>query len=130
MKHKVSFCTLLIIALFYAGCEKIETGKSFDTIVSDKSRVDSYLSFSIDSVNDYRCPVDVVCIWAGDVDIHIRFYKTFSHIDTLMNLYNPEKNPISIGGYSFKVNEVNPVPLSNKIIPQKDFKINMTITKD
>jgi hypothetical protein len=47
-----------------------------------------------------------------------------------MNLYNPDKNPISVDGYSFKVNEVNPVPVSNMIIPQKDFKINITITKD
>jgi hypothetical protein len=130
MKHKVGFLALVMSALFYIGCEKIETGKSFDSIVSDKSRVDSNLSFSIDSVNDYRCPIDVVCIWAGDVDIHIRFYKTFGHIDTLMNLYNPERNPISIGGYSFRVNEVNPAPVSNKVIPQEDFKIKMTITKD
>ena len=130
MKHYIYICTLLLTTLFFTGCEKVETGRSFDSIVNDKLRVDTNLAFSIDSVNDYRCPSDVICVWAGDVDIHIRFYKAFGHIDTLMNLNNPNKNPISFGGYSFKVNEVNPIPLSNKIIPQKDFKINMTITKE
>jgi len=130
MKHNIYIYTLLLITLFFTGCEKVETGRSFDGIVNDKLRVDTNLAFSIDSVNDYRCPADVICVWAGDVDIHIRFYKAFGHIDTLMNLYNPNRNPLSFGGYSFKVNEVNPFPLSNKIIPQKDYKINMTITKE
>jgi len=130
MKHYIYICTLLLITLFFTGCEKVETGRSFDSIVNDKLRVDTNLAFSIDSVRDYRCPSDVICIWAGDVDIHIRFYKPFGHIDTLMNLYNPDRNPISFGGYSFKVNEVNPLPVSNQIIPQKDYKINMTITKE
>ena len=130
MKHFNYIYTLLLITLFFTGCEKVETGRSFDSIVNDKLRVDANLAFSIDSVKDYRCPSDVICIWAGDVDIHIKFYRAFGHIDTIMNLYNPDKNPISVDGYSFKVNEVNPVPVSNKIIPQKDFKINMTITKD
>ena len=130
MKHHIYIFTLLLTTLFFTGCEKVETGRSFDSIVNDKLRLDTNLAFSIDSVNDYRCPTDVICVWAGDVDIHIRFYKAFGHIDTLMNLYNPNRNPLSFGGYSFKVNEVNPVPLSNKIIPQKDYKINLTITKE
>ena len=130
MKRYIYIYTLLLITLFFTGCEKVETGRSFDSIVNDKLRVDTNLAFSIDSVNDYRCPADVICVWAGDVDIHIRFYKAFGHIDTLMNLYNPNRNPLSFGGYSFKVNEVNPFPVSNKIIPQKDYKINMTITKE
>ena len=130
MKYDIYISALLLSTLIFTGCEKAETGRSFDSIVNYKLRVDTNLAFSIDSVKDYRCPSDVICIWAGDVDIHIRFYKTLSHIDTIMNLYNPEKNHIRVGGYTFKVNEVNPIPLSNKIIPQKDFRVNMTITKD
>ena len=130
MKNIIYMSALVLSALFFVGCEKAEIGRSFDSIVNDKLRVDANLAFSIDSVKDYRCPSDVICIWAGDVDIHIKFYRAFGHIDTIMNLYNPDRNPISVDGYSFKVNEVNPVPVSNMIIPQKDFKINMTITKD
>lgn len=128
--YRTSFYLLASALLFFAGCEKAETGRPFDNMVNDRIKVDSGLSFSIDSVNDYRCPVDVICIWAGDVDIHIKFNKIFSSVDTVMNLYNPDRNPITIDGYTFKVNEVNPPHLSDKITPQKDFKINMTITKN
>ena len=132
MKYNTFSYTLLLstLLLLFTGCEKVETGTPFNNIVNDRIRVDSNLSFSIENVNDYRCPVDVVCIWAGDVDIRIKFYKTFSSVDTIMNLFNPERNPISISGYTFKVNEVNPVPVSGKETPQEDFIINMTITKD
>ena len=130
MKLRIYFYTVLILPMILAGCEKIEIGESFDTTVGVKFRVDSNLSFLIDSIRDYRCPKDLICIWGGDVDIHIRFNKTFNHVDTVIYLNNPDRNPIKIGGYSFKVNEVNPVPESNKITPQKDFKINITVLKD
>jgi hypothetical protein len=130
MKLRLLFVAVFLSALFFVGCEKVETDSSFDSVVNDKLRIDASLAFSIDSIRDYRCPSDVVCIWAGDVDIFIRFYKPFGHIDTLMNLYNTSRNPISIGGYSFMVNEVLPHPLSTRETPQKDYKINMTITKE
>jgi len=130
MKLRIYFYTVLILPMILAGCEKIEIGESFDTTVGVKFRVDSNLSFLIDSIRDYRCPKDLICIWGGDVDIHIRFNKTFNHVDTVIYLNNPDRNPIKIGGYSFKVNEVNPVRESNKITPQKDFKINITVLKD
>ncbi len=130
MKLSLLYLTLLLSGLLFIGCEKVETGTSFDSIIDEKLRVDPTLAFSIDSIRDYRCPSDVVCIWAGDVDIFIRFYKPFGHIDTLMNLYNSARNPISMSGYSFKINEVLPHPVSNRETPQKDYKINMTITKE
>jgi hypothetical protein len=130
MKLRTLYLPVLLGALLFVGCEKVETGRSFYSIVDDKLRVDATLAFSIDSIRDYRCPSDLVCIWAGDVDIFIRFYKPFGHIDTVMNLYNTSRNPISIGGYSFRVNEVLPHPVSYMETPQKDYKINMTITKE
>ncbi|NMC39059.1 MAG: hypothetical protein GYA41_12115 [Bacteroidales bacterium] len=130
MKLRLFFFIIFSGGLLFAGCEKVETGRSFDGFVDDKLRVDATLAFSIDSIRDYRCPSDVVCVWAGDVDIFIRFYKPFGHTDTLMNLYNTSRNPISISGYSFRVNEVLPHPLSTRETPQEDYKINMTITKE
>lgn len=130
MKLRIWYYVFIFSLLLFAGCKKIETGNSFDSVVDDKSRVDLNLYFTIDSIRDYRCPSDVICFWAGDVDIYMTFYSAFNQIDTLMNLYNPSRNPISVGGYSFKINEVNPVPVSYKTTPQKDYKINMIITKE
>lgn len=130
MKLKTYFYSIMMSALFLSGCEKVDLGRSFDSVVNDKIWVNSSLAFSIDSIRDYRCPSDVMCIWAGDVDIYIKFFKTFSQVDTMMNLTNSDRNPISVGGYTFTVNDVNPVPVSYEVIPQKDYKINMTITRN
>jgi hypothetical protein len=48
----------------------------------------------------------------------------------MMNLNNAARNPVSIGGYSFRINEVLPYPVSNRTTDQKDFKISMTITRE
>ncbi|HNR43399.1 MAG TPA: hypothetical protein PKL65_14305 [Bacteroidales bacterium] len=130
MKFRIFFSGVFLIFLFSGGCEKTESGRSVDSIVNHRFGVDANLAFAIDSIRDYRCPSDVVCVWAGDVDVFMKFYLASASIDTMMNLNNAARNPVSIGGYSFRINEVLPYPVSNRTTDQKDFKISMTITRE
>ena len=130
MRTKKFFYIILLMPLILGSCEKVEIGESFVGKVGDKFRVNANLSFQIDSVNDYRCPKDLICIWGGGVDLHIKFHKTFSTIDTLISTSDSRKNPISIAGYTFKVLSVNPLPETNIFTPQKDFSIEMIILKN
>jgi hypothetical protein len=130
MRAKKFFCIVLLIPFFLVSCEKVELGESFGGKVGDKFRVNATLSFQIDSVHDYRCPKDLICIWGGGVDVYIKFHKTFSSIDTMISTSDSRKNPIEIAGYTFKVISVNPLPETNVFTPQKDFKIEMLILKN
>lgn len=130
MKFRIFFLSVFLIFLFSGGCEKTESGRPYDSVVNHRLRVDPNLAFAIDSIRDYRCPSDVVCVWAGDVDVFMKFYMHSVSIDTMMNLNNAARNPVSIGGYSFRINEVLPYPVSTRTTAQKDFRINMTITKE
>jgi hypothetical protein len=98
--------------------------------IGKKLRVDFDLSFSIDSVNDYRCPLLYECFWAGDVKIPMTFYKPFNQIDTAIYLNNRSQNPIQIGGYNFKVLSVNPQSQQGEIISQRDYTIELMIQKN
>lgn len=130
MRTKMLLNIVLLIPLILAGCEKVGIGESFEGKVGDKFRVNANLSFQIDSVHDYRCPKDLMCIWGGGVDLYIKFHKTFSTIDTLISTSDSRKNPITIAGHTFKVLSVNPYPESNIFTPQKDFIIEMIILKN
>lgn len=130
MRTKKFFYIVLLIPLILVSCEKVEIGESFEGKVGDKFRVNANLSFQIDSVNDYRCPKDLICIWGGGVDLYVKFHKTFSTIDTLISTSDSRKNPITIAGYTFKVLSVNPLPETNIFTPQKDFRIEMIILKN
>jgi hypothetical protein len=130
MKYKIPQYVILMVLLTILGCEKIDLNESFVCKVGDKIRVRSNLSFTIKSVYDWRCPIDVMCVSSGDVDISLRFHQGFQRVDTVLCLLSKGKNPIDIGGYSFKLLKVEPPAEINKTIPQDDFRIEMIILKD
>jgi hypothetical protein len=113
--------------LIIAGCGKIDTGEQIVFGVDEKTRVDLSLSFSIDSVSDYRCPSDVICIWGGDVDVFLNFTRPFSKLDAMLRLNDPDHNLVKINGYTFKLLGVDPYPVSTTVTLQKDFRIRMII---
>jgi hypothetical protein len=119
-----------LLLLILSSCEKINIGESFIRKVGDKVRIESNFSFSISSVNDYRCPRDLICVWSGDVDISLRFHQGLSNTDKVLSLYTNGKNPIEVNGYTIKLLSVDPLPISDKTTPQEDFRITMMVVKN
>lgn len=118
------FTTLIMLA----GCEKIQLGEPYDCRVGTKYLLDNNVVFSIDSIRDYRCPKDVICIWGGDVDLYFNININLTKIDTLIRLYR--NNPIETGDYTWKVLEVDPLLKADQTIDQKDYKIKLLVQKN
>jgi hypothetical protein len=118
------FTTLIILS----GCEKIQLGEPYDCKIGTKYLIDNNLVFSIDSIRDYRCPKDVICIWGGDVDLYFNININLTKIDTLIRLYR--NNPIETGDYTWKVLEVDPLLKADQTIDQKDYKIKLLVQKN
>ena len=121
---------LLLITSGIVSCEKIETGKPFNLRAEEKRYIDLSLSFTLDSIRDYRCPKGLLCFWAGDVDLFFTIYTPGKKIDVFANLYNSERNPFTAGGYTWKILEVNPFPEFNIPVDPKDIRVKMIITRD
>jgi hypothetical protein len=117
----------LVLSFLLISCEKINIGEKFIGRVGDKVRIRSNLSFSIRSVNDWRCPTDLICSSSGDVDISLRFHQGLHNTDTVICLYSHGRNPVDFGGYTIKLISVNPLPESDKTTPQEDFRIEMIV---
>lgn len=128
---RASFSKLLLIAalIMLAACEKIELGHSFDAGTGRKYRVSNSLSFTIDSLKDYRCPSDVMCVWSGDVELYFSIHKDFSKVDTTIYLLTRQNNPFRTGGYTFEIKDVLPHLKSGESVKQEDYRINMVITE-
>lgn|SRR5512133_1698757 len=129
IKQIIFYFTILII-LIITGCEKIDPGETFISKVGDKERVSMKLSFTIESINDYRCPRDMVCVTSGDVETHIRFNQPFHHSDTVIYLYHGNQNPVIFGGYSFEVLDVTPYLKMNETASQEDYRIKMIVQRN
>ena len=126
----ITILLLILIVRGFTSCEKIEIGEEFDIKVGNKYNIGWNLSFSVDSIREYRCPIGLMCFWAGDVDLFFKINMPFKQIDTLIYLTYQERNPFTIGGYTWKILEVNPFPKHNVTIDPEDIRIKMIITKD
>lgn len=115
---------MLIVA---AGCEKVQVGEPFTCRAGQKYFVESTVMFSIDSISDYRCPEDVICIWGGDVDLFFKININLSSTDTVIMLYR--NNPIELGNYSWQVLDVKPLPRTTRETRQEDYRIDLLIKK-
>jgi hypothetical protein len=127
MKTKTIYF-LLGFFLISSGCEKKGLWKELDCSIGNSYQVTHDLSFSINSINDSRCPEGAMCFWAGDVYLYINIFHSNTETDTTMYLRNTSRNPIQIADYTFKVVDVNPI--SGGTTTSKDVTIKMRVTKN
>ncbi len=117
---------LLILTSLITSCEKIDLGEEITVKIGETNRVSWNLIFTIDSINEYRCPLDLACIWSGDVDL----YFNFGRDNEIINLYNNDTNPYTISGYTIEILDVEPYPISTVIVDPGDVDIKLKVTRD
>jgi hypothetical protein len=128
---KLLLLTIFSLSLFhFTACDKIELGEPFDFKIGTKFRIDNTLAFTIDSIRDYRCPRDMICIWSGDVEFFFKINYNLSTIDTLIYLYTHSNNPFTIEDYTLEINKVTPWRDSGQTAKQSEYRINILITKN
>jgi hypothetical protein len=90
-------------------------------------KVTNDLSFTINSLNDSRCPENVVCGWPGEVHIFISVYLSNNVIDTVLYQDPSASYPRQFGGYGFSLLNVEPISTGTRT--SKDITITMLISK-
>jgi hypothetical protein len=130
MHIKIILPLIFIVAVIFTGCDKIDLGKPIECSIGTSYKINNGLSFTIDSLRDYRCPADWECLWGGDVDMYFNFDHHSMNLVALVNLNSGERNPFSINGYTWKIQEVNPLYRSDEVRKREDYRIKMIVTKN
>jgi len=120
----------IIILLTTIGCEKIDVGDPNYVKIAVKYNVTNSLSFTIDSIKDYRCPRDLFCLYGGDVELYFRINHNFSSTDTLVYLWSHNNNPFNLEGYTWTISEVIPWLETGESIEISEYKIKLLLTKN
>jgi len=130
---KTTYFILALMFISFISCDEEPIPDSFSfgvenefKINGDYHSIDNSLNFTITDVNDSRCPSDVVCIWAGKVDVKIKVESPVPGTITLSTYDNPVD---TIGNYSFKITDVSPYPISTKTIKLEDYVVLLKIEK-
>ena len=87
---------------------------------------------SILNIEDSRCPSDVTCVWEGEVKISVYVVKDKNPLGNFtLTSRAGDKNMATqtVDGYSIRVIEVNPYPVSTKQIPLSDYVVTLVVSK-
>jgi hypothetical protein len=72
--------------------------------------------------NDSRCPINAVCIWAGDAAVALRFEKSGQATDVTLHT-NPQAGVVStaVGGAEFRLVGLTPAPVTPSTAKESDY---------
>jgi hypothetical protein len=84
----------------------------------------------VEVANDSRCPVDVVCVWAGDAIAAIEVVT--GGVERAFGLHaNPGQSTgpgtVSVGGYAIALEAVEPQPHADVPVSQTDYRVTLRI---
>lgn len=126
--------TLVIAILFLTGCFKYNylqntaTNKYFNlndtvSIQAKQTLINQTegISITFDSVkNDSRCPIGVLCIWAGTASAVFHYTKNYNSVYFTLYTMSTFRNDTTIDNYNIQLINLSPYPSVNKqIIPDE-----------
>ena len=137
MKFQLLF--LLSVLLFFScaedsTCVNATMGEEISIQVFDTvTYCSDNLSITFNAYpNDSRCPSNVLCIWAGYVEVELLI--THNGKDSVMKLStgpNVSDNPIEakVGDYSIRLIDVMPYPATNVRIDPNKYQVILHVQK-
>ena len=129
--------SVAVLALFLvAGCQPNEIeaslGQEFNLAIGQSALVtgeELKIRF-IEVINDSRCPTGVVCIWEGQVSclVEITYNESLNRLVLTQPGLSGQSSETDFKEYQITFN-VKPYPEAGKKIPDRDYRLEMVITK-
>lgn len=76
---------------------------------------------------DSRCPVDVTCVWEGDVEIRLEVEPGDEPAREIALHSTLEPREVAVGGFELSLLEVRPEPRSGTQIPPERYRIRIGV---
>ena len=71
--------------------------------------------------SDSRCPMDVMCVWAGDAIVSVTLKPEKGAAESREVHTQPDGSQISYANYTIKLTALTPYPRSNQEIPANGY---------
>lgn len=83
------------------------------------------LEITLLDVEDFRCPIDVVCFWAGDAKLSLAIKKDGYIENISTNLYQP----LLINNYAIKIVSLEPERKHDAIIEKSEYRVTFELAE-
>ncbi|MCA1560106.1 MAG: hypothetical protein LC804_07515 [Acidobacteria bacterium] len=103
-------------------------GQPFELGAGASATLDSRLTITFDAVrSDSRCPIDAICIWAGDAVVAVSLSEPLgSRVERELHT-DAGRSETSYAGYSIALVALAPFPRSDRQIGPKDYVATLTV---
>lgn len=141
-KIKILFVILFVISII--GCkENVDSTSPNTPAVVINNIIDSVLvkinfgqeisienniTIKFDGVSDSRCPLDVICVWAGDGGVSLMLSNKLEQLHSFLHtaLFPRE---INYNGYRIILKSLNPYPKSAGSIKLDEYNVDIIIKR-
>jgi hypothetical protein len=110
----------------------VQPGSPFDLGVTEIVEVDGtgWRLTLVAIGEDSRCPVDVICVWAGQVTADFVAEKSGGRFDLEITLGPLTTASAVVDGYRVTLLEVNPLPVSTVQITLQEYVVTVVVERD
>lgn len=93
------------------------------------AQVDGIEIVFVDVTEDSRCPTDVQCVWEGNGRITLRLT---AGAETRTVSLNTATEPLSVAfaGRTFRIGDLEPLPRTDREIPQRDYRVLLALVPE
>ncbi len=138
MRKQIIWLSIAILLLSVAfGCggktpEQVEAGlgEEFTLSIGQSARIPSenlVIKF-IEVISDSRCPQGATCIWAGEASSLLKITSAQSTFEIVLTQSGFPQSETSFADYKITF-FLQPYPELGKKISEKEYRINLTVTK-
>ena len=105
-----------------------EIGRAFEMKIGETIAVGE-LRLTFRGVEaDSRCPIDAVCVWAGDAEIALKIEQgSQAAVAALHTMLEPKKTEWN--GYTIALVSVQPARSASSSIDPKDYRAQLVVTR-
>ena len=121
-----------ILALMFSGCTKEDIFNTYEIGFEETVNHNKALEVTFSSIDDSRCPTDVVCVWEGQADVELTAFFEEDDAPTIFHLISragyPALADTLLNGYHFQLLDVDPYPdHANSPPAAEDYTIRLLI---
>lgn len=110
----------------FAPCPSPDrTAATLTTYVGGSPTVLTVMVKPLEVISDSRCPQDVQCVWAGNVEVRTVLATPVSHGEHTMVLGEPQR----FGVFDVTLTEVTPAPSAGTDIPESSYRFTYRIER-
>jgi hypothetical protein len=135
MTPRLAFAAGLALVMLLAGCKASLAPVALDEafVLAPGERVfveEATLRIGfVEVTGESRCPLDAICVWAGDATVHVGVSEAGSIDRYELHTGDPVRKVVSHRGFTIHLVDLQPYPASTRPIAPSEYRVTLRVTR-